>query len=232
MKKTLIYDFPTRIFHWLFSGLFVSAFVIAKTVEDESIIFSYHMLIGLTLGFLVLLRLIWAFAGTRHAKFSDFALNPTELFQYLKGIITGDKKKWAGHNPASSWAALSMIFFALLSALTGYGMTSGAGKESLEDIHEFSANAFLVIALAHIAGVILHSIRYREILALSMVTGKKSGISSDEAIPKTHVGVGILLLGLILAFGFSLFKNYDVQSGKLHFFGTTLILGENKSISE
>ena len=47
MKKISVYDLPTRFFHWLFASLFIAAFAIAKTVDDESPLFSYHMLAGL-----------------------------------------------------------------------------------------------------------------------------------------------------------------------------------------
>lgn len=49
MKRELVYDLPTRIFHWMFAVLFLTAFVITKTVDDESAVFSYHMLAGLVL---------------------------------------------------------------------------------------------------------------------------------------------------------------------------------------
>ena len=76
MRKQLIYDLPTRIFHWGFAGLFVFVIFIAKTVDDENPVFSYHMLAGLMLGGLVTLRIIWGFFGTKYARFSSFALHP------------------------------------------------------------------------------------------------------------------------------------------------------------
>jgi cytochrome b len=98
MRNQLIYDIPTRFFHWLFAGLFVVAFLIAKTVDDESSVFSYHMLAGLVLSFTVILRLAWGFVGTKHARFTSLALHPKDLVAYFTGILSGDKRKWAGHN--------------------------------------------------------------------------------------------------------------------------------------
>jgi cytochrome b len=59
VRQHLVYDLPLRFFHWLFAGLFLIGFTIAKTVDDESVLFNYHSLAGLTLGFLVLLRVVW-----------------------------------------------------------------------------------------------------------------------------------------------------------------------------
>ena len=162
MKKQLIYDLPTRVLHWLFAGLFLSAFCISNIFDDESPIFSYHMLIGLILVFVVVLRLIWGLFGTKYARFSGFSLNPIELLRYFQGILTGSKKRWSGHNPATSWAAIIMILLASGLGITGFLMTSGTNRDSIKDIHELLANGFIIIVIFHIAGIIIHSIRHQE----------------------------------------------------------------------
>lgn len=229
MRRSLVYDLPTRVFHWLFAGLFLTAFVIAKTIDDESPIYSWHMLAGLTLSFVVVLRIVWGFFGTQHARFSGFALNPLELLAYLKGIVSGDKRKWAGHNPASSWAAIAMIFMALGLGVTGYLMTSGPNKEDFEDIHELLANGFIIVVIMHVAGIILHTMRFKEMIGLSMIDGKKEDVMAKDTISSVHNGMGIVLIALVVAFGLNLFKNYNSQTQSLNLFGTTLQLGENES---
>jgi len=228
MRRQLVYDLPTRLFHWLFAALFLIAFVIAQTIDDDSSWFNLHSLAGLTLGFLVLLRIVWGVFGTQHARFSGFALNPKDLIGYFKGILSGEKKRWAGHNPASSWAAIIMMLLALGLAVTGYLMTSGPDKETFEDVHELFANGFVIVAILHVAGVVLHTIRFQEMIGLSMIDGKKAEVPTDQKIASSRPAFGILLIGLVVAFGLHLFKNYDQQSGSLKFFGTTLQLSENE----
>lgn len=232
MRQQLVYDLPTRFFHWLFVSLFLTAFVIAKTVDDESVVYSYHKMAGLTLGFLVVLRIIWGFVGTQHARFSGFALRPVELVEYLKGIVTGNKKRWAGHNPASSWAAIVMMAMALGLATTGYLMTSGPNKETFEDIHEILANGILITAIMHITGLSLHTMRHKDMIGLSMMDGKKDGISNQEVIASTKPVFSILLVSFVIGFAVLLAKNFNPQTRSLQLFGTTLQLGENKSESE
>ncbi|MBN8539809.1 MAG: cytochrome b/b6 domain-containing protein [Deltaproteobacteria bacterium] len=227
--RQLVYDLPTRLFHWGFSGLFLTAFVIAKIIDDDSPIFSYHSLAGLTLGFLVLLRIIWGFAGTKHSKFSGFVLHPRELLNYFKDIVTGHKKRWAGHNPASSWAALTMMAMALGLGITGYLMTSGPDKETFEDVHELLANGFIVVAILHVLGIVLHTIRYKEMIGLSMIDGKKADVLAAETIDSPRTAFGILLIGLVVAFGIQLYRNYDTNTQSLQLFGTTLRLGEGEA---
>ncbi len=228
MRRQLVYDLPTRLFHWLFAGLFLTAFAIAKTIDDDSSWFNLHSLAGLTLGFLIVLRLIWGVFGTQHARFSDFALRPGDLFNYFKGILNGDKRRWAGHNPASSWAALVMLSLGLGLAVTGYLMTSGPYKETFEDVHELFANGFVVVAALHVAGIALHTIRFKEMIGLSMLDGKKDGFPQDQTIGSSKPSVGILLMGLVVVFAVYLYKNYDSQTQDLQFFGTTLELGEGQ----
>jgi len=109
MRNVLIYDAPTRVFHWLFAGFFAAAFAIANLVDDESARFSLHMLAGLCMVFVLLLRIVWSLVGTRHARASDLVLNPARLFGYFRDMVSGRGKEWAGHNPASSWAAVSFL---------------------------------------------------------------------------------------------------------------------------
>lgn len=229
--KQLIYDLPTRLFHWLFAALFLTAFIITKTVDNESPTFAYHMLAGLTLSFIVIMRLIWGAVGTKHAKLADFALNPTDLVNYFKGILAGKKTRWSGHNPASSWAAIIMMLLALALGITGFLMTTGR-KESLEDIHELLANTFIIVVILHVAGIVIHTIRHKEMIGLSMVTGQKENFSANEEISSAKNSVGILFLVLVAAFVIYLRKNYNPQTQTLTFFGNTLQLGESEDDGE
>jgi cytochrome b len=226
MRKNLVYDLPTRLFHWLFAGLFLTSFIIAKTIDDDSPWFSYHSLLGLTLGFLVILRIAWGIFGTKHARFLNFDLKPMDLIGYIKGIFAGEKKRWAGHNPASSWAAIIMIIMALGLTVTGYLMTSGADKETYEDVHELLANGFIIVVILHVAGIILHTIRHKEMIGISMIDGKKANVTIDQTIPSSRPAFGILTIALVVAFGLHLFKNYNGQTRSLQFFGTKLQLSE------
>ncbi len=225
MRNKLIYDLPTRMFHWSFAGLFIAAFLIAKTVDDDDLTYTYHMLAGLLLGFVVLLRIFWGTIGTKHAKFSSFALHPKELGAYFIGMFSGDKQKWAGHNPASSWTAVIMFGLAIGLGLTGYLMTSGQ-KEKFEDIHELFANGFLIAVLLHIAGVILHSLRHRDGIAMSMIDGSKKEVPIDETISNSRPLVALLFVGAMIMFAGYLVINFDSQKRELKFFGKSLELGE------
>jgi cytochrome b len=224
MDKKLVYDLPTRIFHWLFAVLFLGAFVIAKTVDDESPVYALHMLAGIAIVGLVIFRIVWGFIGTQHARFSNFALRPADMIVYFKDIVEGGKKRWAGHNPASSWAAISMLALAIGLGVSGYLMVSGVQKETFEEVHELFANLFIVIVVLHLAGIVLHTVRHKEMIALSMVDGKKSNILSGQVIPSPRPVAGIMFAGLACVLGLYLFTHYDRQVGQLDLFGAKLQL--------
>lgn len=227
MRTQLIYDLPIRIFHWLFAGLFITAFVITKTIDDDSPVFTYHMLAGMLLAFIVLLRILWGVVGTKYSRFTSFALHPKELVAYFLGIVSGSKRRWPGHNPASSWAAMAMFGLALGLGLTGYLMANGQG-EAFEDVHELMANGFLVVVLMHVAGVVLHAFRHQDGIVMTMVDGAKQDLPQAEAIASSRPAVAVIFLGLVVTFAIYLVSNFDSQNQTLDLFGTTLQLGENE----
>lgn len=232
MRQVLVYDLPTRLFHWLFAGFFLTAFAIANLVDDDSARFSLHMLAGLGMLFVIVLRLIWSLVGTRHARLTDLALGPAQLIAYFKGIFSGGSRRWIGHNPASSWAAVAMVGLALGLGTTGYLMATGAGNDALKEAHELMANAFLVVVVLHIGGVVAHVLRHRDHLPASMVTGRKEALSSEQGPVRTGRvgGLGfVVLTGLFMGY---LWQHYDAQARTLDLFGTTMQLAESEHDDE
>lgn len=233
MNQIKVYDIPTRIFHWTFVFLFVSAFIIAKTIDDESPLYPYHMLLGLTLGLAVLLRIVWGLVGSKYAKFGSFHLSIQSVTEYFKSFKSSAPVKYVGHNPASSWAALLMMVCALGLAGTGILMAKDINKDFYEDIHELFGNAFVLIAIGHVLGIALHTLRHKEMIGLSMIHGEKVNAGKDAGpnagIQSSHAFVGLIFVAIIAAFGIQLNKNYDSASQTLNFLGTTLQLGENEN---
>lgn len=231
MNRVLVYDLPTRLFHWLFAGFFVAAFAISNLVDDDSARFALHMIAGLGMVFVIVLRLAWSLAGTRHARLSDLSLAPAQLVAYFRGMAAGSGRRWAGHNPASSWAAVAMVGLGLGLGITGYLMATGAG-ERLEDVHELMANAFLAVVLLHVAGIVLHVLRHRDNLPASMVTGRKEAIAAGQWSVRPAAAVGLLFVVLTGAFMGYVLRHYDAQARTIVLFGTTMQPGGDQEESE
>jgi cytochrome b len=225
-NKTTVYDWPTRIFHWLFALLFVVAYVIAETVSDESSFFTIHIMAGLTIGFILILRIIWGFFGTTFARFSSFKLNPVELLQYLKDVVVSKTKNYLGHNPGSSYAAVVMFVCAAGLAITGVMMTGGSESDFYEETHELLANIFLITVVAHIGGILFHHVRHRDSLWSSMFDGKKKTLSEKAGIPNSKRWAGLLFIILTLTWTGYLYSTYDSVNRTLYLFGQELRVGE------
>ncbi|MEQ1439111.1 cytochrome b/b6 domain-containing protein [Fontimonas sp. SYSU GA230001] len=193
--RILVWDIPTRVFHWLLAISFAGAYVTAESEAWRLV----HVTLGYTFGGLILFRLLWGLVGTRHARFSDFAFGPRRVLAYLRSLLGRNPEHHVGHNPAGSWAIYAILLLGLGTALSGYALYNEIGGEAFEDVHEVVANLLLGIVVVHIAGVIVSSVLHRINLPRSMVTGYKTG-EATQGIQRAHAGLGIALAGLVLAF--------------------------------
>ena len=78
-NKILVWDFPTRTFHWLLALSFVGAFITGDSERYRDI----HLLLGYILLALIGFRLIWGVVGTRYARFNSFWFKPSAVIQYV-----------------------------------------------------------------------------------------------------------------------------------------------------
>jgi cytochrome b len=227
MKRILVWDLPTRLFHLLLACSFAGTFGIAELVDDDSATFVVHMLLGGVMAFMVVLRILWGLFGSRWARFGSFAFGPGAVLEYLRGVIRGSGKHHVGHNPGSSVAIFAMLGLTLGLAITGANMATGG--DVMEELHEVFAFALLATVGLHVAGVVLHSLRHRENLTLSMIDGHKQGEPS-EAIASAHPLAALLFLGLVGAWALGLVTGYDPATRQvtLPVLGTTLQLGEGE----
>ncbi|WNO11441.1 cytochrome b/b6 domain-containing protein [Teredinibacter sp. KSP-S5-2] len=226
MATKRVYDLPTRVFHWLFAASFVVAFTIGKTIDDDSTVFSFHMIAGLLLCFLILWRILWGTVGSRHARFSDLQLNPAALVAYVKDVFSSSGRLWSGHNPASSWAMVLMLSIGLTMGITGFLMTTGQGGEAAEEVHELLANAFIVVVILHIAGVLIHTIKHKDPIGKSMITGCKQNVADEEAPVPAHIKTGVVLLLLTFGLAGYLVSNFDPATRNLSIMGKQFHLAE------
>jgi cytochrome b len=185
-KMVRVWDPLVRLFHWSLAGAFTIAFV----SEDD--LLAVHVWAGYLILGLILIRVLWGFVGPRHARWSDFVKEPTEIFTYLKAALRSRAARYLGHNPAGGAMVVALMLSLSVTSLTGlavYGaeelsgpmapLLSGLSEgwaHALEDIHELMANLTLILVLVHLAGVAIASLEHRENLVRAMITGlKRSG---------------------------------------------------------
>jgi cytochrome b len=225
MSKVLIWDLPTRVIHWTLTAGFLTSFGIAQLAGEHSPWFPIHMIVGITLGLVVLLRIAWGIVGTRYAKFSSFAYRPSELFAYLKDSLKSTAPRYTGHNPGSAYSTYAMLL--LLCIVVVSGVVMSYGSEAAEEIHVPAAYALAIVVALHIVGVLWHSWRHRENLTATMITGWKTA-AIDEAIPSSRPIAALIFAGLIAALMLVLFSGYDQKRSQIELplVGTVIHLGE------
>lgn len=227
MSYRLIWDLPTRIFHWVLAGGFIAAAFLALAAGDDSPLFPYHGIIGLVIAMAVVLRLIWGVIGTRHAKFGSFVFGPGEILEYMKGIFAPDGKRYVGHNPGSSVAIFGLLGLTLAIALTGIML--GRGIEQVKEIHELLAYLAVALTFLHIAGVALHTVVHRENIIASMVHGKKEA-EADEQIASSQPLIALVFLVILGIWGYGLLNSFDAQTNttRIPFTSVSLQLAESE----
>lgn len=193
--RILVWDWPTRIFHWTLAGSFAGAWL---TAESERLAL-WHMSFGFTMLGLVAFRLFWGVAGTRHARFRNFLTGPGAVWRYLRSLLSPRPEHHTGHNPAGAVAVVLLLLLAAGTALTGWAYWSEIGGEFFEDVHEAMATAMLAVVGVHVAGVLLSSLLHRENLVGAMLTGFKRG-TPEAAIPRARPLVALLLVAALAAF--------------------------------
>ncbi|WP_306029268.1 cytochrome b/b6 domain-containing protein [Stappia sp. MMSF_3263] len=164
-----VWDPLVRLFHWSLVAGFTTAYVTADEIQR------IHELAGYTIAGLLVLRILWGFVGTPHARFSDFVRPPGEVASFLLDSLRLKARRFIGHNPAGGAMVLALIATLAGACVTGYMMTTDAfwGIGWVEDLHEVLANGTLALVFLHLAGVLLASFEHRENLVRAMVTGRK-----------------------------------------------------------
>lgn len=206
--KTLVWDVPTRAFHWLLAVAFVGAYF---TAESERLL-DLHMLMGYSAAGLVAFRVLWGIIGTRYARFSSFPLSPRAVVAYSKSLLTLSPRHYFGHNPAGSWAVIGMLVLITLTAATGWAQAAEVGPRWVEDLHEGLANTTVVVIGVHIAAVLLSSVLHRENLVRAMLNGYKPGSGTPAAGSRWFVA--LLLVGALGAFWAGIIPVPGIEPGK------------------
>jgi len=215
-QRILVWDLPTRIFHWTLVPSFAFAFITGESERWRDI----HVLLGYTVLGLIAFRLIWGIVGTHYSRFAEFVRSPAYVIRYLAQRAKGHAEHSVGHNPAGAVAILLLLLLGIASGASGWAAYEEIGGDWLEELHAFISYAMLAVVFAHIAGVLVSCRLQGENLIAAMITGRKQG-EAHQAISNSYPLIGMLLLTALIGFWIWVWLD-SKDAGWLHEIGQRL----------
>ncbi len=184
IKQIKVWDRVVRYFHWLMLLSFVAAYITSQSGMQQT-----HILIGYFICLLLIVRIVWGFIGSKHARFSDFVASPLSVWAYLQASFRNNPPHYSGHNPAGGWMVLVLMAALLLMSVSGVilvsviefegpllNLLSGMGDQwayRYEELHEVALEILWLLIAGHLVGVAVASVQHKENLVRAMVSGYK-----------------------------------------------------------
>ena len=186
-----VWDPLVRVFHWSLAAAFFIAYFTDGELQDV------HVWAGYVIAGLLVVRLVWGFIGSRHARFSDFVHSPATALIYTKDVLLGRARRYIGHNPAGGAMIVLLLLSLAITTISGmalYGADAWRGPlagllqnvddesiDMLKEVHEFFSHLTLALVAFHVLGVIWESLLHKENLVRAMFTGRKRAPASQHS---------------------------------------------------
>jgi len=197
--KTLIWDLPTRLFHWLLAALVAFSW---WSHEDH---LDWHRVSGIGIAGLLVFRLWWGVAGSSTARFTSFLKGPRGVIAYLKGGAAGAP----GHNPLGGWSVAAMLLALIAQVGLGLFSVDEDGFESgplakyvsfdtgraAAGAHEIVFTILLGLIVLHLLAIGWYAARKQNLVG-PMITGQ--GVVAEGAETPMMAPVWRLLIGVLL----------------------------------
>jgi cytochrome b len=215
LLKIVIWDAPTRLFHWLAVALIAAAYGTWRLNWMD-----WHAWIGDALLALVLFRLLWGFFGSETARFSSFLASPRAAARHLARLLRREPDRQIGHNPAGGWMVILLLALLLGETLTGLYINNDVADAGLftelvpapvanliTALHAALWQALLAAVALHLLAIGVYAAIKHQNLLLPMITGRKSlppevrpPTLSGPARALVLFGCGVLAAALMMNF--------------------------------
>lgn len=205
LSRGVVWDLPTRLFHWTLVGLIGFSWWAAE--EDHV---GWHIWSGAAILTLLLFRLMWGLIGSSTARFADFLRGPKAVMAYMK-----DMKGWRpiGHTPLGALSVVAML--GAIGVQVGLGLfsvdkdglnegplaylVSGDLSEEIADLHEDFFDVLLILIGLHIAAILFYRFVLGKRLVAPMITGRSDLDPDSEPMRPGRGWLAVACLIIALA---------------------------------
>jgi cytochrome b len=200
----VVWDWPTRVVHWLLVSILPFSWWTAETRRMELHRYAGYLLLGI-----LVFRLYWGIFGSSTARFSNFIRGPKAVLDYVRGTRSFNA---AGHSPLGAISVVTLLAALLLQVGLGLfavdvdGIESGplsylvsfdAGRR-IADLHDLNFNVVLALIVIHIAAILFYYLVKRNNLVIPMITGKKL-FHANYTLPQINTYSLLLRVGIGIA---------------------------------
>jgi cytochrome b len=201
-RRVEVWDFPTRVFHWLLVLLILVSWF---TGEEEGVAAQVHLISGEIIAGMLVFRLVWGFIGGEHARFADFAAGPNAVLRHVRDLMSSKPHRHLGHNPLGGLAVFLLLITTGVIVATGLfsgedemrGPFAGLGPD-LSEAHEVAFRVLQALVVVHILGVIVETLRARDPLVPAMIRGWKPRGEGEPGADAKRASAAAFLLALAL----------------------------------
>jgi cytochrome b len=199
MKRILIWDLPTRLFHWALVICVAGAFVSVQIGGNAMV---WHGRFGLGVLGLLVFRIVWGFVGSTYARFTQFVRGPSAIKAYLRGDWKGE-----GHNPLGALSVLGLLGILSLLVATGlfanddiafegplYSLVGKDLSDRIVGIHRLIEPVIILLVIAHLGAIMFYAHVKKDNLVKPMVRGWKESEHGEDARGGGAVALVVALL--------------------------------------
>ena len=178
--RFLLWDLPTRLFHWLLVLAMAAAVV---TGQLGGSLIDWHGRLGLLIVGLLAFRIVWGLLGSTYARFAQFAPTLGRVRAYLAGQWHGE-----GHNPLGALSVFGLLGLLVLQVATGlvanddiafrgplFDLVGNDLSNRLTGLHHLLSNLLIGLVLLHVAAIAFYGHVKKQKLLKPMLTGWKEG---------------------------------------------------------
>jgi cytochrome b len=180
-RKVLVWDAPTRLFHWLTAALMAVAYVTWRLDWMD-----WHAKAGDAVLTLLVFRVLWGFFGSETARFSRFLASPRAAMRHLTHAIRREPDRQVGHNPAGGWMVFLLLALLFVETLSGLYVANDVANEgpfteltpapvanAITAMHWIFWDALLAAVALHVLAIAVYAAAKGHNLLAPMITGRK-----------------------------------------------------------